>query len=328
MNRILEAAPLLLNCESITYEDTLTGTNPNAPAIPVTVDGTNKRLICHGATTPPPAEQASLLASLLAQQEHRLHDRSRLSSIREYSDSIFNSCPDGLIILDSQGCVVDMNRTLVRMCGVPRDRMLGTRGYHLLSTNSYRAAILALRETRSKGKSRFAGELRLPSGRNIPINVNSTLVTLGQDELILSVIRDLRHLDEKAEQSIRMEHSLARSIINASDAFLLADERGDITHINPALSNLLGCPGERFIGQPFDTILDRNSLSDYRRAFQRVWDTGYANLNTSFLHSDNTLIPTRILLVQLEFNGNPAIRIILQDMRTFLSSETIQNQLA
>lgn len=259
------------------------------------------------------------IAAILKLQETQIRDRERIHSIRKYSNSIFDGSPDGLLIIDSHGFITGVNRTLIRMCGVEKNDLLGRRANVLLSKMSYRRALHGLRETFQTGKSRFKVDLKLPSGRTTPASVSTNTLSLNQDSLVLCSMRSLQNDDDKAEQTDRFAQSFLSVIQKASDAFLLAEETGIIVEVNPALEGLLGIPGSRLVGKSIDELLDVSCMKRYRFSYMEVNRESYSTLNGLLNTADGTKIPARLLFWMHSLDGKQAIRVIIQDMRNLLA---------
>lgn len=317
---ILDHTRTYLGCDDVVYEAKSTGGEETGELeVLVQVDNIVKSLRISPPRNPKAQEALPLIAALLRVQEVQFRDRNRISSMRAYSNSIFDGSPDGLLIMDHQGFITGVNRTLIRMTGVARTDLLGRRAHALIPRKSYRRALMALQETFQTGKARFKLELNLPSGRSVPVSVSATTLSLNTDSLVFCSIRSLQKYDDRVEQSERFANSFLSVIQGASDAFLMAEETGIISHVNPALEGLLGCPASRLIGKSVDHILDSSCMKRYRFSFLQVHRENYSACNGLLNTADGSSIPVRILFWKHRIDDQEAIRVVIQDMRSFLS---------
>jgi PAS domain S-box-containing protein len=154
-----------------------------------------------------------------AEQHARTADELRHALAR--IGGIIDAALDAVVGMDQQGRVIEWSRRAENMFGWPREEVIGLPMVGLIIPDRYRAAHLAgLERFRSTGEGPVLGKrLELEaldrSGREFPIELSITAVTVPDGQIFSAFIRDVterrdaaRHRDEldaRLRQSERLE---------------------------------------------------------------------------------------------------------------------------
>jgi len=104
-----------------------------------------------------------------------------------------------------------------------------------------------------------------PSGRQLDVEITSTLIMFEGQQTVLSVIRDVTG-QKKAEAKIR---TLSSSVEQASESIVITDKEGVIEYVNPAFSRITGYSEVEALGQN-PRIL--NSGEHDVAFYEHMWD--------------------------------------------------------
>lgn len=313
---ILEFGPKFLCCKRINYldhtsENHLSVCNEDSVHLPLTEYG--KCLVLHGVNGPLNPENLKIFTALITQQEKRLEDSIKVKSLQQYSRTLLEACPDGILVTDNSGHIISANRTMVAMTGKPLEALLGMRATQLSTKESRSEAFQALRRLQTHSKSRFNCEIQVSATRSIPVSVSFSYCEFENETLILATVRDLSYLTEEIQKVNSYEESLASTIEKASDGFVLYNEFGRIVEVNPHVEKLTGVPANRLVGRPVEDLLTAGSMRSFRKAIGSLQNTGYTSFNSSIFHSDGTAMPAKCTLMRFTQNGERFCRLMIQE---------------
>lgn len=251
-------------------------------------------------------------ATLLLQQERGVRRANEYQNDQKYSQCLFDNCPDGLVVFNSKGVIIDTNRTFVHMCGVPKSELIGTKGHILMATRYQNAAAEVIERTVLKGSSRFKGRLKSTGGSELPVRATIQTFRYQGETLLFSVVREFSNLDEKVWRFEQYTRSLAHSFQQADDAYLTCSDSGEILESNPAFFHIFGLssadPGSHLLHE----FVSRNSLSIFRKSLAAVAATGHASFSSYLEHTDGTSFPARVSLLRFQREERQAYRCIIQ----------------
>ena len=322
---ILEFGPKFLNCDRVNYlehsQESVLPTNEEKTVV-LPLAGCDKCLVLFGVEGEPHSENLKIFIALLTQQEKRLRDQLKMKSFKQYSKILFENCPDGIVVTDGSGYIINTNRAMVAMARKPMNALIGLRVNQLATDDGRKTAFQALRKLRQQPKSRFDCRMKVGAGRTIPISICFSDFVFQDQNLIIATVRDLSYLEEKAKKSVSYEESLANSIENATDGFVRYDQFGRICEVNPHIEKLTGVFSGRLVGRPIDDLLSNDSLRSFRAAVSRLNQTGYASFHCKVRHSSGVEISSYGTLMQFEHEGERYCRLMLQERKEESSGST------
>ncbi|GEM_PF-859705 len=186
---------------------------------------------------------------------------------REYSRSLVQSSPDGLLVCDSQLVLTDVNERATELSGYSRQELIGI-SLPSLFTEPLAAADLL-------GKARDQGhlgniELRMltKTAATIPVSLNVSVMISGTNRRILIAVRDISE-QKRAEK----ERSLLAAVVESSaDAIFSESTDLVVTSWNSAAERLFGYKSSEIVGRSAALLapLDRRAeLVRHSRAVQK-----------------------------------------------------------
>lgn len=316
---ILEFGPGFLGCKHLNYrkiEDLSTSSSEQeASSLRFPIRSSDKELVLFEVHENPNPENLRIFTALLTQQEKSLRNIMKMRSLKEYSKALFESCPDGLVVTDRKGFIINTNRAMVSMTRKPLNTLIGMRVGQLAPKESRVTAFQALRKLKTQSKSRFECRLKIGAGRTLPVSISFNHCLFQGETLVLATVRDLSFLEDESKKLSQYEQSLANAIQNATDGFLQYDQFGRIVEANPEIERMTGVFQGRLVGRPVDDLLDNTCLRGFRRAVSQLCKQGYATFDSVLRTASNTTIPCRATLMQFEMQGERYCRMMLQDTR-------------
>jgi two-component system cell cycle sensor histidine kinase/response regulator CckA len=212
--------------------------------------------------------QAGLGASERSEWEEQLRNAERLRA------AIVESAPDGLMTLDGEGRILEINPAAAGVFGLLPGDALGRR---VPETDLPEPVKGWLRQS----LTRLASQPSLPpDGRSIEVGVRRdggpetwvelAVVPVHLDKRILLTVH-LRDITERkrAEESRRARERLFHALFqNATDALTVIDGAGAIQEVNAAACTLIGLDRLALIGRPLPKFFESVSMT------QGLWGSG------------------------------------------------------
>ncbi|WP_211169156.1 PAS domain S-box protein [Aromatoleum toluvorans] len=183
-------------------------------------------------------------------------DRVRLEEqLREqqtYLRGLIEASVDGLVTVDPEGFITDVNESMCRLSGTPRGELVGTPFKQYFSDPA--SADLGLRRTLAEGVvTNYALVLRAKSGRKATVSVNAS-VFRGADGRIAGIFASARDVSEQSrlQNQVVEQQAYNRSLIEASpDALFAIAPDGLITDVNEEATRLTGFTRKHLLNSPF-----------------------------------------------------------------------------
>jgi PAS domain S-box-containing protein len=130
------------------------------------------------------------------------HNATRAATSEEKYRNLMQHASDAVLVLDSEGRVIEVNQRAEWLLGRPRPQVVGTEIATLLNEGGDAARARAVR--RLMRESGHVEELSVvdPEGRNRWLEVSTSNVRLGDERMILAICRDVTER-RRAEDEIR-----------------------------------------------------------------------------------------------------------------------------
>lgn len=319
---ILEFGPAYLGCEHLHYTESAPHSLKSSEEImEFPVFGSKKKLTLYGIKVQPAPERLQIYCALLAQQERRLNDVLKMRSLKSYSKTLFENYPDGMVLLDEKGYIINTNRAMVALSRRPLRNLIGLRVSKIIEREGLTTSFSAIRKLNTQPKTIFDCRIRVGAGRSILVSVSFSDLVIQEQRLFLATVRDLSHWKQELAQRGHYESSLANSIKNADDGFARYDEFGRITDTNNSIKEWTGFSSSQLLGRPIDDLFSNNSLRNFRRAVSQLNKSGYSSFKCAIKAGDGSEFPSYGTLMQLEIEGVRSCRLMLQKKQKWGESD-------
>ena len=219
------------------------------------LESCDRRLVHHGASleglersenyTPGFSEGKRLPFTLLTSSL-----RGALTDTHDhFFRALFDTAFDATIVVDEQGEIILANAACEPLLGYSAAELFGRRVETLVPHRFQAHAELRggfVRDPRARSMGGgMALHARHADGRDIPVDIALTPVSLGQRRWISAVIRDMRGRAHGVE-ALRVQATALRS---AANGVVITDRSGTITWVNPAACAITGYAAEELVGQ-------------------------------------------------------------------------------
>jgi PAS domain S-box-containing protein len=128
-----------------------------------------------------------------------------LKESRERYNILFENAGDAIMILDTNGCILSANRVLCQRLGYAEDELRG-KTPAMFSTPQYAEKVSdRLNLIVASGEEVFESEHLAKNGTVIQVEINSRVINVSSQTILLSIVRDItlrKRMDEELRQAL------------------------------------------------------------------------------------------------------------------------------
>lgn len=207
----------------------------------------------------------------LRRREEARKPPSKTSSAEEKLYDVFDTIPDGLILIDEAGTVQLFNSGAEKLFGYQREEMLGKNVKILMPSQDRQAHDHYLATYMRTGVKKIIGVgreviARHKSGSVLPIHLSIGELKLEDRRLFVGVMHDLTDRKRVQQQLLTLSAAMDQSPI----AVLIAGKDGVIEYVNRSFTRLAGYEVEELVGQNPSLLSSKHTGRDQ---YQRLWRT-------------------------------------------------------
>ena len=206
--------------------------------------------------------------------EKRAREKALRESERRYR-AVFDSSLDGLVVLNREGKVIDVNRALTEIDGFSRQELVGEyppgfrQGELLEKHLEWAKRVIAGENIRHEGK------LPRKDGTYYFAEMSATALDYEGEPRILTVVRDVTDRVLKETALDRSRARLEATIESALDCIISINESSEIIGFNPAAEETFGHRAADVIGSPMEEVIIPARLrAEHRNGMERYLQTG------------------------------------------------------
>jgi len=194
-----------------------------------------------------------------------------LAEIKDKLDAIFDTIPDGLILIDETGKIQLFNSGAERLFGYRRDEVLEQNVKMLMPSPYQEEHDNYLANYRNTGVKKIIGvgrevTARRKDGLIFPIYLSIGELWLEGRRLFVGVTHDLT----KRKQAEQQLQTLSVAVDQSPTAVLIANKAGVIEYVNESFTRLTGYSAGELIGRN-PSLLRSNHTA--REQYRRLWTT-------------------------------------------------------
>lgn len=201
-------------------------------------------------------------------------------------DVVIQNMYDGVIVIDNDEKIIDINQTARRLSGVGPAKVIGTRADHTI------AWWTKFKRYQSSGnENRFPILEREVEGRLYMLQLTDSPIVVRNRSLGHVVTLHDVTATQTAQRALLESEARFKSLSeNAPVIIFSLDENGDFNYVNPTWENLLGHKRREVLGRPFADFIRQNSDLTVSEIFKRLisGQSSVAELNLKVIHKDGS----------------------------------------
>jgi PAS domain S-box-containing protein len=251
------------------------------------------------------ARERARAQSLLAQALQESEDRMR---------TIVEAAPDAILILNSQGQIVEVNDAATRQLGYTRNELMQ------LGVSDFVAP-----EFRERAKGRFprmeggtfyeSRHLR-SDGIEVPVELNTRRITYCGEPALLAMARDISER-KRAEHELQVSEARFRTLTEDAPIAISMSREGNVLYGNPMYLQMFGLQGrEELRGRKsLDSIAPHCREEVRERAERRAQGLPVSkDHETVGIRRDGSEFPMLVSVIQMQFDEGPAVVSFIMDL--------------
>jgi putative two-component system response regulator len=216
-----------------------------------------------------------------------------------HTRAVLQNVADGIVTAGETGLIESFNRSAQRLFGYKEHEVIGQPLRLVIAPNEdERASELATTEAvgRRKDGSCFAME------------INTSLVNIGERMLTIGCIRDISARKEQAEREREREHALRREALRDRVAFeaapiggVITARDGTIERVNQAMCEMTGFTTDELIGMPSSRLAHPDELQHTTRVVDALLSgrSDTERFDGRYLHRSGRIIEARVALTTI-----------------------------
>jgi PAS domain S-box len=202
---------------------------------------------------------------------------SESERIRENIYSTFFSCAGDIIIMHGlDGLIIDANRMTCNRLGYTLEEMTGSHFSMLTGAKTRDRIENVLGRVISRGNYSFETVFVSSSGRQVPVEVSARIVTHGEQDVVLSIARDISARKVAEEIILEQKVFLSQIIKNLPVGLFVKKVKNELRYTlwNRRMEEMTGHPREKAIGKTDGELFCENGLNWRHKTDQEAIRTG------------------------------------------------------
>ncbi len=268
----------------------------------------------------PPLAEDEALRRRIATLEQALAEARRARDVGRTSEdrfrSLFDMSRDGIVFVDLEGHIEEMNQAYLDLVGYDRDE-ISTHTYQDLTPEKWRAGEAEIIETQvmQRGFSdEYEKEYVRKDGSIAPISLRTILVRDldGRPIRFMGIVRDITELKEK-EEALRASEKRYRSLFDLShDGVVFVGLDGPIEEANDAYLDMVGYDLDELIGVTYQQLTPaRWAAMEAEIVDQQLMSRGYTDeYEKEYIRKEGSIFPVAVRSILVRDEASTPVRIM------------------
>lgn len=263
------------------------------------------------------AELAALRARVAElehlEEKHRTAGETLLES-KDTFQALFNSAHDAIFIHDFTGKFIEVNHAACERLGYERDELLGMTPFDIDAPPYAPQVKKRIEEIEQKGHLFFETAHITKGGREIPIELSSSIIEFRGNPAILSIARDITERKD-AERLLHESKEKYRNLFHHSnDAIFVHDLDGNIVDVNRRALDFFGYDEPEIFSLNISGLHPAYAREKSKWAFERISRDGHVSFEIDFTRKNGEIFPAEVSSNILEIGGKKVIQKVIRDI--------------
>ena len=246
----------------------------------------------------------------------RLRAEQAVRDSEEKYREMFAAVGDGVFLETLDGRILDVNQSACDLLGYGREELLRKHVADLLPEESRPWLPQITEAVVKRGGFRGEGVNLRRDGSELPVEVACSLLVLGNERLVLTLVRDITER-RRAEKALRRSEASFRALAdNASDGIIIAVEGGRHVYANPRAAGLTGYSQDELVGIGLDGLAHPDELPGLRKRLEQRLAGGdtQQQYETRVVRKDGTVVPVEVSGARTTWRDRPATLLVFRDI--------------
>ncbi len=249
--------------------------------------------------------------------EHKKAEKTILESEEKFRQ-IFNNANDAIFLTnlseDYTNDFIEINDVACKTLGYTKEEFLKLKTIHIIAPEAREVQPELMKALKINGYITYETIYLTKEGKTSPVEVNSHIFKLREEEVVLSIARDITVRKQMEKDYLESEERYRKLIETSPDSIILTDLKGNITLANQKAASMYGVENaEDLIAL---NMMDFTSHEDRKRVFEslgRVFtDAKFETLEYTMLTKDGSRYPAELSAsVVVDKNGKPIALMVV-----------------
>jgi PAS domain S-box-containing protein len=247
-------------------------------------------------------------------------------------NTILESAADGFVIIDVNGLITEVNKSVTRLFGYSNEELVGEnvsilmpiadRGMH----GHYIKRYLDGAEAKIIGTGReLIAEHK--DGHQFPIELSVSKMVIDNNILFLGFIRDLTAIKLNQKAAERSQSILLATLEASQDALITIDITGSVEEFNPAAIKLFGYSREEVLGKYLEDLIIPKALHQaHRKGMEHYRQTAkgavlHKRIELPAHNKDGKEFPVELRVIPIQLGDDVLFTAFVRDISEQKSKE-------
>ncbi len=227
---------------------------------------------------------------------------------------LFEQSPDGILIIDTDGKILDFNEAAHRQLGFTREEFAGFKISDIDITESPEDTRKRIETLLKNGSAEFDVRHRTKDGKIKDVHVITRTIVLSGRPVFHTIFRDIT-AQKRTEQLIRQSEEKFRTLFeSATDALFILSPEGKFLDVNRTAHERLGYTKEEMLSLCLSQLDPPEFAARVSERLQHVMKHGHAIIESAHRRKDGTVMPVEINTRVIDYDGGKAIFSIIRDI--------------
>lgn len=231
--------------------------------------------------------------------------------------TLFSFSPNGIILEDATGTIIDVNPAFCEMMGYTFNELIGKKIHMLTHPDVYEQVDRNIKKLLKGKKLKHVEKSIKKDGTITFMELNESKFTLPNGELgIICIAEDITDRVKVQEALLISEESYKGLFNNATDAIYIQDKEGKFVDVNMGAVRMYGYPREYFIGKTPDFLSapGRNDMKAAARMVQKAFGGEPQKLEFWGIDKQGRVFPKEIRLNKGNYFGEDVVIAFARDI--------------
>ena len=263
------------------------------------------------------AELAALRARVAELEHLEKKHRTAGETLQESEDTfraLFNGAHDAIFIHDFTGKFIEVNHAACERLGYERNELLSMTPFDIDAPPHAPHVKKRIEQIEQKGHLFFETAHITKGGREIPIELSSSIIEFRGKPAVLSIARDItdrKDTERLLHESKEKYHNLFH---HSNDAIFVHDLDGNIIDVNKRALDFFGYDEPEVFSLSISGLHPAYAREKSKWAFEKISRDGHANFEIDFTRKNGEIFPAEVSSNMLEIGGHPVIQKVIRDI--------------